>query len=193
MPLLQIMPDDEPAQIRLRTQDPAEIGRALAALGVRFERWTARQLPDGADSAAVLEAYRDEVDRLCKAGGFRLVDVARMVPDDDDPQWPATARAAREKFLDEHTHAEGEVRFFVAGSGCFYLHVDGNVYAVVCEAGDLMSVPENTRHWFDMGERPQFTAIRFFQEEDGWIADFVPDSIARRFPTLDQLRSAAVR
>jgi 1,2-dihydroxy-3-keto-5-methylthiopentene dioxygenase len=192
MSLLQIMPEDDPARIRLRTQDPAEISQALAPLGVKFERWTVRDLPAGATNDDVLQAYRDEVDRLSEAGGFRLVDVVRLVPDDNDPQWPATARAAREKFLDEHTHSEDEVRFFVAGSGCFYLHVDGNVYAMVCEAGDLLSVPENTRHWFDMGERPEFTAIRFFQEDDGWIGDFVPDSIARRFPTLDQLRSAAV-
>jgi 1,2-dihydroxy-3-keto-5-methylthiopentene dioxygenase len=191
MSLLQIMSEDDPTRIRLRTQDPTEISQALAPLGVRFERWQVRDLPEDAANADVLEAYRHEVDLLCETGGFRLVDVARLVPS-DDPQWPATARAAREKFLDEHTHAEDEVRFFVAGSGCFYLHVAGSVYAVVCEAGDLLSVPENTRHWFDMGERPTFTAIRFFQEEDGWIGDFVPDSIARRFPTLDQLRSVAV-
>ncbi|MDG6107072.1 hypothetical protein Daura_32050 [Dactylosporangium aurantiacum] len=192
MSLLQIMPDDDPATVLLRTDRPELITEALAPLAVTFERWPVRPLPAGASPDDVLAAYRDEVRRLCDDNGFRLVDVARLVPDDDDPQWPATARAAREKFLDEHTHAEDEVRCFVAGTGCFYLHAGGKVHAMVCEAGDLLSVPAGTRHWFDMGARPDFTAIRFFEEEDGWIGEFVADSIARRFPTLDELRAAPV-
>ncbi|MGC4892270.1 1,2-dihydroxy-3-keto-5-methylthiopentene dioxygenase [Micromonospora sp. DT31] len=191
MSLLQIMPDHDPDRVLLRTQERTEITAALAPLGVTFDRWTLRSNDGGADTD-VLAAYRDEVDLLRVNGGFRLVDVVRMAPDDEDPQWPATARAAREKFLDEHTHTEDEVRFFAQGAGCFYLHAGGKVYAMVCEAGDLLSVPANTRHWFDMGERPNFTAIRFFQEEDGWVGAFVADSIARRFPGLDQLRGATV-
>lgn len=188
MTLLQIMPDDQPATVRLRTDDVATIAAELAPLGVSFERWTADAvLADDADQDAVLAAYRDDVARLAKEGGFRLVDVVRMRPNDDDPEWPAKAAAARARFRDEHTHDEDEVRFFVEGSGCFYLHVDGTVYAVVCEAGDLLSVPRGTTHWFDMGERPHFAAIRFFQEEDGWIGNFTRDSIGARFPSLDEL------
>ncbi|HZE15615.1 MAG TPA: cupin, partial [Mycobacterium sp.] len=46
------------------------------------------------------------------------------------------------------------------------------------------------RHWFDMGARPDFVAIRFFEEQDGWIGDFTGDPIGERFPTLDQLVAA---
>lgn len=116
--------------------------------------------------------------------------MARLRPDSGDPEWPARARAARTKFLEEHFHTEDEARFFVEGSGCFYLHVEDFVYAMVCTAGDLISVPARTVHWFDMGNSPDFTAIRFFQEEDGWVGNFLPDSIASRFPTLDDLNAA---
>src|SRR3546814_10298105 len=60
----------------------------------------------------------------------------------------------RAKFLDEHFHKEDEVRFFVAGSGLFTLHVDGKVYEVLCTQGDLIAVPDSTTHWFDMGPEP---------------------------------------
>ncbi|MFJ9635702.1 1,2-dihydroxy-3-keto-5-methylthiopentene dioxygenase [Streptomyces sp. NPDC101178] len=188
MTLLQIMPESAPETVVLRTEDIDVISAELAGVGVRIERWhTDARLPADADDHAVMEAYRRPVDRVIAEGGYRLVDIVRMVPDPADPAWPERARAAREKFLEEHFHDEDEVRFFAAGSGCFYLHVEGRVYATVCTAGDLLSVPRGTVHWFDMGSRPHFTAIRFFQEEDGWIGRFLPDSIAARFPGLDEL------
>jgi 1,2-dihydroxy-3-keto-5-methylthiopentene dioxygenase len=182
------MPATDGTDIRLRTTDEERIRAELSGWGIVFERWaTTRPLDAGADPERVLDAYRDDVERISKTGGYRLVDVVRMRPDDADPEWPAKARAAREKFLEEHVHDEDEVRFFVEGRGCFYLHLDGLVHAVVCEAGDLLSVPRGTRHWFDMGRRPHFTAIRFFQEEDGWIADFTGEPTARQIPPLDEL------
>jgi 1,2-dihydroxy-3-keto-5-methylthiopentene dioxygenase len=118
------------------------------------------------------------------------VDVVTMAPDETDPDWPEKARAARGKFLGEHIHDEDEVRFFVSGRGCFYLHVGNRVLAVVCEAGDLIAVPRGTRHWFDMGTSPRFTAVRFFQREDGWVGDFTGSGIARLFPSLQELMTS---
>ena len=57
---------------------------------------------------------------------------------------------------------------------------------MVCESGDLLTVPAGTRHWFDMGPEPKFAAIRFFEQADGWIGEFTGDAIGERFPTLDQ-------
>lgn len=188
MTLLQIMPENEPGNAVLRTEDPEKIAAELEPLGISFERWEAAgPLRGPAAQDDVLDAYRTNVQRLCERGGYRLVDVVQMQADVTDPTWPEKARAARAKFLEEHTHDEDEVRFFVNGTGCFYLHVSGNVLAVVCQEGDLLGVPQGTRHWFDMGSTPRFTAIRFFQEDNGWIGDFTGTSIASRFPTLDQL------
>src|SRR3546814_4195286 len=75
----------------------------------------------------------------------------------------------RAKFLDEHFHKEDEVRFFVAGSGLFTLHVGDRVYEIECVKDDLIAVPDGTTHWFDMGPEPSFVAIRFFTEPDGWV------------------------
>jgi 1,2-dihydroxy-3-keto-5-methylthiopentene dioxygenase len=91
----------------------------------------------------------------------------------------------RGKFLNEHFHKEDEVRFFVAGSGLFTLHVGKRVYEIRCEQGDLISVPYGTAHWFDMGPNPSFVAIRFFKKSDGWVGHFTGTDIAERFPRYE--------
>jgi 1,2-dihydroxy-3-keto-5-methylthiopentene dioxygenase len=160
----------------VHTRDPAEIAEALRPLGVRFEQWPARPLPAGADQAAVLEAFAPEVERLKAENGYQSVDVIRMAADHPERD------ALRTKFLSEHRHSEDEVRFFVEGEGLFTLREGERVYAALCTAGDLISVPAGMRHWFDMGPSPHFTAIRLFVNPDGWIANFTGDPIADRFP-----------
>ena len=98
----------------------------------------------------------------------------------DNPQ----KDALREKFLNEHTHGEDEVRFFVEGAGLFCLHIGDEVYQVLCEKNDLISVPAGTPHWFDMGSEPNFTAIRIFDNPEGWVAKFTGSEIAAGFPRL---------
>jgi 1,2-dihydroxy-3-keto-5-methylthiopentene dioxygenase len=190
MTLLTTWPESDPETVVRRTSDPAEIAAALAPVGVRYEQWPVRDdVPADADTEAVFAAYRAEIDKLIEEEAFATVDVVALHPS-DDPEWPAKAKAAREKFLSEHTHDDDdEVRFFVAGAGVFYLHVGGEVHAVLCEKGDLLGVPKGTTHWFDMGTRPSFTAIRFFHEEDGWVGNFTGDSIALRFPDYDQIEA----
>ncbi|AEW95629.1 MULTISPECIES: 1,2-dihydroxy-3-keto-5-methylthiopentene dioxygenase [Streptomycetaceae] len=191
MTLLQVMPEDAPGTVLLRTRDEAAIADALAARGVRLRHWPTRgPVTEGTTGDDVLARYRAEVDALCAAEALRLVDVAQLLPEDTE-EWRKRAADARGAFLEEHRHAENEIRFFAHGTGCFYLHLDDRVYAVVCEAGDLLSVPAGTRHWFDMGPVPEFCAIRFFEEEDGWVGDFTGDPIAGRFPRLDDLLAAA--
>jgi 1,2-dihydroxy-3-keto-5-methylthiopentene dioxygenase len=160
--------------------DHAAIAAALGELGVEFERWEAnRPLAADAEQEAVLAAYRADVDRLNAKYGFQSVDVVALGP--DHPQ----KAEMRQKFLSEHTHADFEVRFFVDGSGLFYLHVGDRVYLVLCERGDLISVPANTTHWFDMGANPHFKCIRFFTTPDGWVGNFTGSDIATRFPDFD--------
>src|SRR5690606_17548002 len=89
--------------------------------------------------------------------------------------------AAAKAALDEHYHKEDEVRFFVEGSGLFTLHVGDKVYEIECVKNDLIAVPDGTTHWFDMGPEPNFVAIRFFQQPDGWIGHFTGTDIAQKF------------
>ena len=157
-----------------------DIASTLAEQGVRFDRWqAAAPIQPGASQDEVINAYRDQIDRLMSERGYVTVDVISL--DRDHPQ-KAELRA---KFLDEHRHGEDEVRFFVAGRGLFTLHIGDYVYAVFCEKNDLISVPAGTPHWFDMGEHPHFVAIRLFNNPEGWVANFTGEDIASRFPRLE--------
>ncbi len=191
MTLLISWPDTDPGTEVLRTADPERIADALGELGIRYEQWDVRDdVPPTAAPDEVLAAYAAEVDKLTAEEAFATVDVVALHPS-DDPEYPVKAKGAREKFLQEHRHDDDdEVRFFVAGSGIFYLHINDKVHAVLCEAGDLLGVPKGTTHWFDMGTRPAFTAIRFFHEEDGWIANFTGSDIATRFADFDTIAAA---
>jgi 1,2-dihydroxy-3-keto-5-methylthiopentene dioxygenase len=189
MTLLTVWNDDQPDTEVLRTEDPERIEVELKELGVSFSRWDLVDLPAEPESQEVIDAYRDHVDDVVRREGYTLVDAVSMVPK-DDPQWREKAARARNKFLTEHTHDDAEDRFFARGAGVFYLHVNGKVHAVLCEAGDLLSVPAMTTHWFDMGTAPDFVSIRFFHDEDGWIGDFTGSTISEQFPSLDQLMAS---
>jgi len=161
--------------------DVNAIKRELAAIDVRFERWHAGcPVAPGAPQDEVLRAYQTDIDRLVAERGYRSVDVISL-----DRTHPDRA-TLRSKFLAEHTHADDEVRFFVAGQGLFVLHAQQRVYAVLCEKNDLISVPAGLRHWFDMGAEPAFTCIRLFNDPAGWVAEFTGNDIARRFPGLQE-------
>jgi 1,2-dihydroxy-3-keto-5-methylthiopentene dioxygenase len=184
MSRLRIFDEDHPDQPRLATRDHAEMARELQKVGVAFEQWeAAHPVRPGDPPEAIMAAYRADIDRLVGERGFRTVDVVSIAPDN-----PNRAEM-RKKFLDEHFHKEDEVRFFVAGSGLFTLHIDDKVYELLCEAGDLVAVPDGMTHWFDMGPEPSFIAIRFFTEPEGWVGHFTGTDIAQRFPRYEKDRA----
>ncbi len=186
MSQLTIYPDNQPENVTLDTQDGDVIAKEMHAIGVRFERWKTQQpLPQGANDDDVMAAYASDINRLKNENGYQSVDVIRL--DSSHPQ----KSELRQKFLSEHTHSEDEVRFFVEGSGIFYLRVDGKVYMTLCERGDLISVPEGTKHWFDMSENPSLTCIRLFTSKEGWVADFTGDDIADKFPKYENQEKVA--
>ena len=164
----------------LVTEDVEVIASELGAAGIRLERWQAnRELDKDADNDTIIAAYQAEIDKLVAERGYQTYDVVSMNPEHPEKD------AFRHKFLDEHTHSEDEVRFFVRGQGLFIIHANDRVYSMLCEKDDLISVPADTRHWFDMGPNPAFTAIRLFNNPDGWVANFTGDKIASRFPLLE--------
>ena len=180
MSRLRIFDEHAPGTPLSIDHDHAAIAAKLKPIGVAFERWTpAHPVQPGDAPEAILAAYKPDIDRLVAARGFQSVDVVSIAPDNPNRE------ALRAKFLDEHAHKEDEVRFFVAGSGLFDLHVGGKVFEVLCEAGDLISVPDGATHWFDMGPAPSFVAIRFFTAPDGWVGHFTGSDIALKFPRLE--------
>ncbi|MGZ4957736.1 MAG: 1,2-dihydroxy-3-keto-5-methylthiopentene dioxygenase [Methylomonas sp.] len=175
---------DQPQQ-GSTTRDFDAISEQLNSIGVQFERWQAEcEFSADAEPQAVLDAYQEPIARLQQQYGFQSADVISLKADHPNKD------ELRKKFLSEHTHSDFEVRFFVEGRGLFYLHVGKRVYAVLCEQGDLISVPANTAHWFDMGENPDFKCIRLFTTPEGWVAEYTGNPIGESFPTLDQYLSA---
>lgn len=184
MTYLTVFPDTDATNPTVQTEDPKVIEQTLAQHNVLFERWIAHTpITKDADQAAIMQAYEHDIERLKALGGYQTVDVVSLFPDNPNKI------ELRKKFLDEHIHTEDEVRFFVRGRGVFYLHSQQQVVAVLCEQGDLISVPARTAHWFDMGADPEFTAIRFFNNEEGWVAQHTGDTIADQFPRYEMLQS----
>ena len=179
MSRLRIFDESQPQTPLAVHHEHAAIAHELGKVGVRFEQWEASQpIAPGASQDEVIAAYRGDIDRLMDEKGYQAVDVISLAPDHPE------RATLRQKFLSEHTHSEDEVRFFVAGSGQFTLHIAGKVYDILCEQGDLIGVPDGTRHWFDMSESPYFVAIRLFTNKEGWVAQFTGDDIAQRFPRM---------
>ena len=180
MTTLTVYQDSDSGKPLGQYTDFKSIREQLAVIGVEFERWNAsKPLTPAADQAEVIEAYKDSIDRINRKYGYVTIDVVSMQPDHPN------AAAARGKFLSEHTHDDFETRFFVDGQGIFYIRKNGKVFMTLCTRGDLINLPANTTHWFDMGEKPFFKAIRFFRIAEGWVGKFTGDTIADRFPKYE--------
>jgi len=185
MTLLTVWKESDPSTPVLETTEESEIREALAELGARFSRWEVKDVATGASQDDVLALYADEIDEVKRREGYTLVDVVALDPAQAD--YDELKTPFREKFLSEHAHDDDEDRYFAKGAGVFYLHANEKVHAVYCEAGDLISVPANTTHWFDMGTAPHYVSVRFFHDDDGWVGHFTGSPIAESFATFDQL------
>jgi 1,2-dihydroxy-3-keto-5-methylthiopentene dioxygenase len=160
-------------------RDPSAVRQFLDVRGIVHERWSAdRNLPSGATDEQVRAAYDYLLKPLMDKGGYQTADVIRV-----DGHTP-NLEGILEKFIREHTHGEDEVRVFVEGQGFFWFHKEGrddDVFALLCERGDLISVPANTKHWFDLGDIPKVCAIRIFTDQAGWVPQYTNSGIDQRY------------
>lgn len=159
---------------------PDEVRGFLAGHGITCERWQSeRAVASDATADAVLQAYADKVDDLKARGGYTAADVIDVKP--DTPNLDAMLA----KFSREHWHDEDEVRFIVEGRGLFHISPPaGPVFAIEVEAGDLISVPRGTRHWFDLCADRRIRAIRLFQNTSGWTPHYTDSGIDAGFQPL---------
>jgi 1,2-dihydroxy-3-keto-5-methylthiopentene dioxygenase len=89
------------------------------------------------------------------------------------------------KFSKEHTHTEDEVRFILQGRGVFHINPGTRpVFAIEVWAGDLISVPLGTRHWFDLCSDRRIRAIRLFQDTSGWTPHYLDEPVHGRYEPL---------
>lgn len=165
-----------------RIEDPAAIKAFLNERGVLYEQWEAKEAfsPD-ADQETILNAYAHQLRPYMEANGYQTADVINIHPKMENLDVLA------QKFLTEHTHTEDEVRFFVEGEGMFWFNLedDNPVFCVICQQGDLISVPANTKHWFDMGPKKRVKAIRVFIDTSGWVPHYTKSGIDARYNEMN--------
>lgn len=166
---------------RVTETEPAAIRTFLNERGVFFDQWEAGAVfADTATADEILAAYEKDLKPFMESGGYQTADVItinRLTENYD---------AIRAKFLSEHTHSEDEIRFFVDGQGLFWFHLEhpsgDEVFNVLCEKGDLISVPAGTKHWFDAGETDPFVkAIRIFIDASGWVPVYTGSGVEKRY------------
>lgn len=162
-----------PAQRRTIDDAAAVAAYVNSAAGLTYEWWpVAGRLPNGADAPTVLKTYEPEIERLKRKGGYVTADVI-----DVGPQTPGLD-AMLARFNKEHSHAEDEVRFIVDGAGLFFIRpAVGPVFAIQVSAGDLLTVPAGTRHWFDLCADRRIRAIRLFIDPSGWTPKYYDDGV----------------
>lgn len=159
-------------------RDPKEIRAFFNARGVFFDQWTCDVVfDDKATQEEILAAYSKDLTPFMEQGGYLTADVISI------NKLTENYDAIRAKFLAEHIHTEDEIRFFVDGQGIFWFNLENQpVFNLLCEKGDLISVPAGTKHWFDAGESNPFVkAIRIFIDMSGWVPHYTASNIETKF------------
>lgn len=160
------------------TGDVAEISAFLNDRGIWFDQWEANaELEDTSSQEEILTAYAHSLKPFMEKMGYSTADVINVnsgTPNLD---------ALRAKFLKEHTHTEDEIRFFVDGQGYFWFNPGdgGPIFNVLCQKGDLISVPPGIKHWFDMGQEAFVKAIRVFTDQSGWVPHYTESGIDEKY------------
>jgi len=157
--------------------DAEEIAKYLEPHGIWYQLWEiAGRVGEHAQQDEILQAFSPEVTMLMKKGGYVTADVIAV-----NPETPGLD-AMLSKFSSEHTHSEDEVRFVVDGQGIFHINPgQGDLFSVEMEAGDAISVPAGTRHWFNLCKSKTIKTIRLFQDITGWTPHYVEDSAHVRY------------
>ena len=161
----------------LTLNDAGEIQKYLASVGIDYEFWgNAKNVSPDASEGEILDAYRDEIEKLKTKGGYVTADVINITPDTPNLE------TMLERFRPEHWHDEDEVRFIVKGCGVFHIAPEnGDVTAVKMTAGDLIRVPNGTKHWFDLDETRTVRAIRLFQDISGWTPIYTESGLEKKY------------
>ncbi len=162
----------------IELRDPKEIREFFNERGVFFDQWTCDIVfDDRATQEEILVAYEKDLKPFMEKGGYLTADVISI------NKLTENYEAIRAKFLAEHTHSEDEIRFFVDGQGLFWFNLENEpVFNLLCEKGDLISVPAGTKHWFDAGENDPFVkAIRIFIDMSGWVPHYTESGVEQRF------------
>jgi len=145
----------------------------LSSQEVIYENWDISKLPPSLvekyllsdeEKEEILNTFTGEIADISARRGYKAQDVISL--SENTPNLAALLT----NFKNEHHHTDDEVRFIVSGHGVFVIQgKDGEFFDVHLNPGDLISVPENTRHYFTLEEDRKVVAVRIFVTTEGWV------------------------
>lgn len=148
---------------------------------VIYEKWDITKLPQelvekyllsDEEKQAILNAFKAEIANISERRGYKAQDVISL--SENTPNLDVLLT----NFKNEHHHTDDEVRFIVSGHGVFVIQgKDGEFFEVHLEPGDLISVPENTRHYFTLEEDRKVVAVRIFVTTEGWVPIYEKEEV----------------
>lgn len=166
------------AEIRLhvnneRITDQQAVEEFLTGNEVIYEKWDITKLPESLrenyaltdeQKDEVLKSFEAEIADISERRGYKAQDVISL------SETTPNLEQLLKNFQQEHHHTDDEVRFIVSGHGIFVIQgKDGNFFDVELEPGDLISVPENVRHYFTLMDDRKVVAVRIFVTTEGWV------------------------
>lgn len=168
------------AEIRIRNTNERIKGEQavrefLAQYEVIYEHWDTSKLREDLkekfvltdeEKQEILDTFDADIRDLASRRGYLTWDVITL------SEATPNLEELLAKFENVHTHTEDEVRAITAGQGIFIIKGNDEIgyFDVELEAGDVISVPEHTPHFFTLMENKKIVAVRLFIETEGWIA-----------------------
>ncbi|EKN66420.1 acireductone dioxygenase [Neobacillus bataviensis LMG 21833] len=153
----------------------------LASQEVIYEKWDIRKLPTSLvekyllsdeEKEEILTTFGDEIADISTRRGYKAQDVISLSENTPNLDTLLT------NFKNEHHHTDDEVRFIVSGHGVFVIQgKDSEFFEVHLNPGDLISVPENTRHYFTLEDDRKVVAVRIFVTTEGWVPIYETEKV----------------
>jgi 1,2-dihydroxy-3-keto-5-methylthiopentene dioxygenase len=150
-----------------------EVASFLESQEVIYENWDISKLPASLvekylltdkEKEEILQVFAEEIADISARRGYKAQDVISL--SENTPN----LEVLLQNFKQEHHHTDDEVRFIVSGHGVFVIQgKDGEFFEVHLNPGDLISVPENTRHYFTLEADRKVVAVRIFVTTEGWV------------------------
>ncbi|WP_174733710.1 1,2-dihydroxy-3-keto-5-methylthiopentene dioxygenase [Mesobacillus harenae] len=160
-------------QTQDKIENQEEVASFLNSQEVIYEKWDISKLPShlqekfllsDEEKQEILEVFGEEIKDISSRRGYEAQDVISLSETTPNLDQLLT------NFKQEHHHTDDEVRFIVSGHGVFVIQgKDGAFFEVFLEPGDLISVPENIRHYFTLQDDRKVVAVRIFVTTEGWV------------------------
>ena len=111
--------------------------------------------------------YQPTLDRLKEDEGYTTQDIVELSPSTPNLEDICA------KFDPEHLHTGDEVRFVLEGAGIFDIRsTDDRMFRVEVTPGDLIVVPKDRHHRFELTEARHIRCVRLFQDAAGWVPHY---------------------